>query len=48
MRFFIVIMFLFVVAVFLSACAKKKVEDPTPVRPMINLDEEDIERLPER
>jgi len=32
----------------LSACAKKKVEDPIKVRPEITLDEEEIEELPER
>ena len=31
----------------LTACAKKKIEDPVKVRPEI-LSEEDIEELPER
>lgn len=37
-----------ILILFTVSCAKKKVEDPTPIRPTISLDEEDIEEIPER
>jgi hypothetical protein len=31
----------------LVSCAKKKIEDPHPIRPTITLDEEEMEEFPE-